>query len=179
MQKLKTNNFYMKKSIFMAAAAAIFMVSCGGGESAPAESTTAPAQQQEEAKADVPETVELTINSVDDMKFDTKRLEAFEGQKVILTLNHTGEMPIEAMGHNWVLLDKGTDKDEFAAAAISAKDTEYIPAGMKSAVIAYTKTIGGGESVTIEFTAPSRGAYDFICSFPGHYGMMNGKFIVK
>jgi len=169
----------MKWLIYLTAITAITLTSCGGGESAPATETAPAATEAPAAEEARPESVELTINSGDDMKYDTKRLEVFEGQKVTLTLNHKGEMPIEAMGHNWVLLAKGTNKDDFAAAAISAKDNGYIPVDMANMVLAYTKTIGGGESVTIEFTAPEKGLYDFICSFPGHYGMMNGKFLVK
>ncbi|HBX64839.1 MAG TPA: azurin, partial [Balneolaceae bacterium] len=26
---------------------------------------------------------------------------------------------------------------------------------------------------------PEAGTYDFICSFPGHYALMKGKFIVE
>ena len=50
---------------------------------------------------------------------------------------------------------------------------------MKDAVIAATETIGGGQESAIEFDAPEAGEYDFICSFPGHYAMMKGKFIVE
>jgi azurin len=80
------------------------------------------------------------------------------------------------MGHNFVLLTKGTDIAKFATAAMNAKATEYIPS---KGVIAHTKLIGGGESTTIKFTVSAKGTYDFICSFPGHYAMMKGKFIVE
>ena len=46
-------------------------------------------------------------------------------------------------------------------------------------MIAYTKLIGGGESVTISFQAPSQGIYNFICTFPAHYQLMRGQLIVK
>ena len=39
--------------------------------------------------------------------------------------------------------------------------------------------IGGGQTTSITFTAPAAGTYDFICSFPGHSGLMKGKFIVE
>ena len=43
-----------------------------------------------------------------------------------------------------------------------------------------TKTkLGGGEETEITFTAPEPGEYPFLCTFPGHFGIMNGKFIVK
>ena len=41
------------------------------------------------------------------------------------------------------------------------------------------KLIGGGEETTVTFDAPAKGTYDFICSFPGHYALMKGKFIVE
>ncbi|MEM7381126.1 MAG: plastocyanin/azurin family copper-binding protein, partial [Bacteroidota bacterium] len=66
---------------------------------------------------------------------------------------------------------------EFAAAAATARETEYIPES--DAVIVHTKLIGGGETTSITFDAPEAGTYDFICSFPGHYAVMQGKFIVE
>ena len=55
--------------------------------------------------------------------------------------------------------------------------TEYIPEGDE--IIAYTKLLGGGDSDTITFEAPKKGIYTFICTFPGHWQLMKGKFIVK
>ena len=46
-------------------------------------------------------------------------------------------------------------------------------------MIAHTDMVGGGESSTITFTAPAAGEYPYICSFPGHFGLMTGKLIVK
>lgn len=118
----------------------------------------------------------IVINSNDQMRFDTNEIRVKAGEKIKLTLNHTGKLPKNAMGHNFVLLEAGTDVAKFSQAAMNAKATEYIPS---KGVIAHTKLIGGGESTTIEFTAPKKGTYEFICSFPGHYAMMKGKFIVE
>ena len=118
----------------------------------------------------------IIINSNDLMKFDKNELRVFEGQKITLTLNHTGKMSKEIMGHNFVLLKKETNLNDFAQRAMLARENEYIPDGDET--IVYTKLIGGGESDTITFTAPERGSYVYICTFPGHYGLMRGKFIV-
>lgn len=118
----------------------------------------------------------IVINSNDQMRFDKNEIRVKAGEKIKLTLNHTGKLPKNAMGHNFVLLEAGTDVAKFAQIAMNAKATEYIPA---KGVLASTKLIGGGESTTIEFTAPKKGTYDFVCSFPGHYAMMKGKFIVE
>lgn len=90
-------------------------------------------------------------------------------------------MSKSTMGHNFVLLKQGVDVGEFGRAAVqqgSAPDFE-VPEALLGDVIAHTKMIGGGESVTIEFPAPEKGTYNFICSFPGHVAMMKGKFIVE
>lgn len=123
-------------------------------------------------------TTHITIESSDQMKYNLTQLKVKAGQKVMLHLKHTGKMPVQAMGHNWVLLQKGTDVAAFANLAARAQSTGYVPAGSKS-VIAATKVIGGGQETSITFTAPAKGTYDFICSFPGHYGIMKGKFIVE
>ena len=118
----------------------------------------------------------IVINSNDQMRFDKNEIRVKAGEKIKLTLNHTGKLAENVMGHNFVLLTQGTDVAKFATAAMNEKANEYIPS---SGVIAHTELIGGGESTTIEFTAPKKGTYDFICSFPGHYAMMKGKFIVE
>lgn len=120
----------------------------------------------------------ITIESSDLMKYNLSQIKVKSGQSVTLTLKHTGKMPVEAMGHNLVILQKGTDVAAFANLAARAKSTGYVPAGTKQVIVA-TKVIGGGQSTTVTFTAPAKGTYDFICSFPGHYGIMKGKFIVE
>ena len=145
---------------------AVLLVGCGGDGGGGGQA------------GDVP-TVRLTITGDDQMKFDQKVLEVAEGTRVILTLKHIGKMSVEAMGHNFVLLQPGTDLDAFALAAASAVESEYIPARKQDRVIAHTRMLGGGQSDTIVFLAPPPGTYKFICSFPAHYTMMQGDFIVR
>lgn len=121
---------------------------------------------------------EITLGANDQMKFDKNEIRVKAGQMVRLTLEHTGTMEKNVMGHNFVLLTPGTNINEFGQEAVSAADNDYIPQN-SDAIIAHTKMLGGGESTTIEFEAPEAGTYDFICSFPGHYAVMRGKFIVE
>ena len=38
-----------------------------------------------------------------------------------------------------------------------------------------TKMIDAGQKEVIEFTAPTKpGDYEFVCTFPGHWTVMNG-----
>ena len=118
----------------------------------------------------------VILNSNDQMKFDKKIIRVNASQKVTLTLNHNGRFPASSMGHNFVLIKKDVDVNEYAFRAAGARNSEYIPEGDNE--IAYTKMLGGGESDTITFDAPEPGTYVFICSFPGHYQLMMGEFIV-
>ena len=153
----------------------LLAVSCG---SEPKSDSSASGTQESETTEAAAGEATLEISGNDQMQYDKKELRVKAGQKVTLTLHHSGTMAKTAMGHNWVLLKQGTDKAAFAAEAISAVDNDYIPEGT-DAVIVHTKVLGGGESTTITFDAPAAGEYEYICSFPGHYALMNGKFIVE
>lgn len=179
------------KLIFMMIAT-FTMVSCGGEKkeendnvrlTEPVESTSDIEDiEQETGEGDTTtvkgEVVEITIEGNDQMQFNLKEMKVKAGQTVRLTLKHVGELDEKVMGHNWVLLKKGAVISEFGNAAASARDNDFIPQGTDK-VIANTEMIGGGQTTTIEFTAPAAGTYDFICSFPGHFAVMNGKFIVE
>jgi azurin len=123
--------------------------------------------------------LELTGN--DQMQFNTKTLEVTSGDKVTLSFKHIGKLPAVAMGHNVVILKPGTVVPSFSAKCAPAKDTGYIPqdAESKAAIVAHTKLIGGGESDTVTFTAGEPGAFPFVCTFPGHFAIMQGVLTVK
>jgi azurin len=120
----------------------------------------------------------IIVESNDQMKYNVSQIKVKSGQSITLTLKHTGKLPIQAMGHNLVVLQKGTDITAFAQLAAKASSTGYVPKDSKSVIVA-TKLIGGGQQTTVTFTAPAKGTYDFICSFPGHFSMMKGKLIVE
>ena len=124
-----------------------------------------------------PNDFRVILNSFDNMIYDKNKIEVNSGKNIILTLNHKGKVSKEFMGHNFVLLKKGVNVDEYAKKAVLAKSNDYIPNSDEA--IAYTKMLGGGESTTITFLAPEAGIYTYICTFPGHYMMMRGELIVK
>jgi azurin len=123
--------------------------------------------------------IEITGN--DQMQYNIKAFEVTEGQKVVLSFKHIGQLPAIAMGHNVVILKSGTAVPAFATKCAPAKDTGYIPQDeeSKKQMVAHTKMLGGGESEEITFTAPAAGDYPFICSFPGHFAIMQGVMTVK
>lgn len=121
----------------------------------------------------------VTITGNDQMKFNMSEIRVKAGQKVKLTLKHVGTMEKNVMGHNWALLTQDADMAAVGQAAAEAASTDYIPASFNDKIIVHTKMLGGGESDTIEFEAPAPGTYTFMCTFPGHYALMQGKFIVE
>lgn len=145
-------------------------------ENSPKETTS---EETTSDKSNDEDVVEITIEGNDQMQFNLDEIKVKAGSTVKLTLKHVGEMSITQMGHNWVLLKKGTDIMKFGQKAATAKERGYIPESEEDKVIVSTSLLGGGEEDTIEFEAPAKGTYDFICSFPGHVMIMQGKFIVE
>ena len=171
-----------KLMMYAAFAAPLFLAACGGNQtesdsqSTTVDTTAAALPEVTTPSATVSNTVEITAN--DQMKFSTAEIRVKAGEQVTLTLKNIGSMAIESMGHNFVLLNTGTDIEAFSMKAMVAKETNYIPGDLKSSIAANTKLLGPGQSDTITFTVPA-GTYEFICSFPGHYANMRGKLIAE
>ncbi|WP_372752323.1 azurin [Mariniflexile sp.] len=169
------------KNVFVSVFACGVLIGCGGKEEKKKDGFTYEKTQttnKEDIKED--ENVQtVVLAGTDLMKFDKTEIKVAAGKKIKLTLRHTGKMDVNVMGHNFVLLNQGVDMAAFAAKAATSRDNKYIPVGSEKDVIAHTDLIGGGQVTTIEFDAPAVGTYNFLCSFPGHYMMMKGTFIVE
>jgi azurin len=115
------------------------------------------------------------------MKFSITGIDAKPGEDLIVILTNIGAQPKEVMGHNWVLLKAGTDVDAFATAAMSSKDTDYIPTALADEMIAHINLLGSRKSGGADFKAPmTPGEYPFLCTFPAHYQTgMKGVLTVK
>jgi azurin len=124
----------------------------------------------------------LEIGGTDAMQFDKKELSiAADCKTVQLTLRHTGKLPIAAMGHNWVLTKTADATNVNNAGLTVGVAKNHVPPGDKR-VIAATSLVGGGQTTSINFPTTGLvkgGDYTFFCSFPGHIGLMRGKFIVQ
>ena len=165
---------YVLVSIF----SCVVLVGCGGKEEKKKEGFSYEKKTSETKKADTSNSNDVVITSNDLMKYNKSEIKVKAGKKVKITLKHIGKLDKQVMGHNFVLLKQGVDLAAFGNKAVSFADNGYIPEGTQD-VIAFTKIIGGGETAVVEFDAPAPGEYTFLCSFPGHYSMMKGKFIVE
>ena len=123
----------------------------------------------------------LTIEANDMIQFNQKELKVSKSCKeVTVTLKHVGQLAANVMGHNWILAAT-PDFQALATAGQSAGAPNYLPAGDKR-ILASTNVIGGGQSATVKFSIAGLmpgGDYTYFCSFPGHFVLMNGKFIIQ
>jgi azurin len=134
------------------------------------------------AEGALAKTCELSIAGNDAMQYDKKELSvAKDCTEVKLTLHHAGKLPKSAMGHNWVLA-AADDMPAITSGGMQAGlANDYLPKDT-SKIIASTKLVGGGETQTTTFktSALKAGtAYKYFCTFPGHFGAMQGTFSVK
>lgn len=145
----------------------VSLVSCGGES------------KKETAQNEGPKTVEFNLTANDQMQYNLKAMVVKAGDKIKVNFENIGKMPIDKMGHNFILLKPNVDLATFAAKAVAAKDNNYIPADETENIIVHSKLLGPGEKTVIEFDAPAQGTYKFVCSFPGHYITMQGNLIVR
>ena len=124
---------------------------------------------------------EQVIEGNDALQFNSKAMSVSAScETVTVTLKHTGQLPANIMGHNWVLTKSSDFMPVAQAGGAAGLENEYVPQN-DSRVIAYSKIIGGGESTTVTFSASALSSnenYTFFCSFPGHYAIMQGSLTV-
>lgn len=171
-----------------ALALAVSFASCGGSENKTTTATTGTEATTEDPASTTVETVpgienvelsnSLVLEGNDQMKYDKELFRVKAGEAVELTMKNAGTMPKESMGHNVVILKPGVDIPTFGGEAAAAAGSEYIPKTSLSSIIAHSKLLGPGEEEKITFTL-EKGVYTYLCSFPGHYGIMQGKIVAE
>jgi len=134
-----------------------------------------PGSAKSNAAADKPVVKKVIVVKVlkDVMKFDKELLTAKAGTTVQIVFQNPDHMQ-----HNFVLIKPKTLERVGAAADKLAQD----PAGTKlnyvprtPDVLQATPLINPGGKFTITFTVPDTpGDYPFVCTFPGHWRIMNG-----
>ena len=120
----------------------------------------------------------VTLNTASNLSFATRTLRVRAGEAIRLTLNNPDVVP-----HNWALLRPGTLSSVGRLANQLVSDPagwarHYIP--QTDDVLAWTDIVPPKKSFTIWFRAPAKpGTYPFLCTFPGHWMVMNGEMIVE
>ena len=131
--------------------------------------------------AAAPRVIKIRAGVDNAMKFDVASITAAPGESLKVVLANASTLPKEVMGHNWVLIQAGTDPLAFANAAAPEAANGYIPSKMKDKVIAVVGLLGPNETGEVTFKAPTApGEYPFLCTFPAHGQIgMKGVLVVK
>ncbi|MBT3212050.1 MAG: sulfatase-like hydrolase/transferase [Planctomycetaceae bacterium] len=130
-----------------------------------------------------PETVEVRISCEPErMLFTNKQFTVRPGQPVkIVFLNP------DATDHNLVLVKPGAMEEVGVAANAMARDpknatSDFIPEDKQDLILEATPMIGPTRQSLVHvlrFEAPQEpGVYPYVCTFPGHWIVMNGKMVV-
>ena len=114
-------------------------------------------------------------NTMSEMKYDVESITVKEGSWVRINLENKGID--NSMMHNIVFINYGTRK-KVASEAIKIWPSQNFVENKKN-IIAYSGVSNPGETITLEFKAPKKGNYEFLCTYPGHAEIMRGYFFVK
>ncbi|TBV06042.1 azurin [Stutzerimonas kirkiae] len=119
----------------------------------------------------------VTVTGTDQMTWDVKNIDVSKSCKEFtVNLKHSGSMPKQVMGHNWVLTKAGDFQPVSSEGMAQGLDKNYVN-DADARVLAHSKVIGGGESDSITFDVSKLAAgeeYTYFCSFPGHFSIMRG-----
>ena len=122
------------------------------------------------------------IEGNDMLQFNLKEMVVSSScSEITVTLKHTGAMPANVMGHNWVLTNTADFMPVATAGGGAGMANNYVPVN-DARVIAASAVIGGGAETSVTFSGDllsAGGDYTFFCSFPGHYAIMKGSFVVR
>ena len=111
------------------------------------------------------------------LRYDTPRLVVEAGKPFEIIFVNDDVMP-----HNLLVVTPGA-KAEIGTLSATMPPTPdsngraYVPKSDK--VLAATKLLEPDQRATLKMTAPAKpGDYEYVCTFPGHWTIMNGLLIV-
>lgn len=113
-----------------------------------------------------------------EMQFDKTELTVQPGQLVEVVFTNP-----DSMQHNFVVGQPSSLQTIGAAADDLARtpngpSQQYVPQIQQ--IVFSTKLVEPGETVTVQFKAPAQeGQYPYVCTFPGHWRVMNGLLNVR
>lgn len=121
---------------------------------------------------------DIKIETGSNLSYKTREIRVRAGEPIAFTLTNPDVVP-----HNWALIKPGTLQrvGELANRLIADPDAavrQYIPD--TSDVLFFTDVVLPRSDFTIYFNAPEQpGRYPYLCTFPGHWLVMNGMMIVE
>jgi azurin len=110
-----------------------------------------------------------------DLSYDITEIRATAGDTFTIEYDNTES----TMPHNIVFVNSEADIQPVGIASLQAAQNDYIPTdqAMLDRIFAYTSLARAGDVVYVTVTVPEAGSYPYICTYPGHFTMMQGRLI--
>lgn len=110
-----------------------------------------------------------------DLSYDVTEIRASAGETITIRYDNSQS----AMPHNIVFVNSEADIQPVGVASLRAHQNEYIPEDEESQekIFGYTPLARPGDVVYVTITVPPPGTYPYICTYPGHFTMMQGRLI--
>ncbi|MCB1224296.1 MAG: heme-binding domain-containing protein [Verrucomicrobiales bacterium] len=121
---------------------------------------------------------ELVVEAALGLQYVQKKLTAKAGERISLRFKNPDVVP-----HNWLLARPGSlqslgEQCNLMIADPKGMEKHYVPESAD--VIAYTDMTNPKGEFVIHFNAPEeKGDYPYLCTFPGHWMVMNGVLKVE
>ncbi len=118
-------------------------------------------------------TVEIRSSGVS-LNYDVTEIRMRAGERLVIRYVNAGDL-----AHNLVIVRSEADIEPVGLAALAtpAGDPAHGPEGHR--VLAATPLAQPGETVFLEFTPPGPGVFPYVCTFSGHFTMMQGRLVVE
>lgn len=108
------------------------------------------------------------------LSYDLTEIRMKSGERIVIRYKNASDM-----AHNLVIVKSESDIHQVGIAAISAMQDEFIPKSEQDRILAASRLAYPGDTVFVTFTAPGPGVYPYICTFSGHFTMMQGRIMVE
>ncbi|MBA2355900.1 MAG: Azurin, partial [Acidobacteria bacterium] len=108
-----------------------------------------------------------------DLSYSVTTIRAKAGDTLTVRYDATAS----EMAHNIVLLRSEADIQPVGTAALAAYGSDYIPPDKMDRIVSHSALAYPGETIEWTFVVPPPGIYPYICTFSGHFTMMQGRLI--
>lgn len=158
--------------------------------SAHLSSVVASATAESAATTPKVETTDLTGAKVASMSssginlsYDVTEIRMKAGERLVIRYKNASEM-----SHNMVIVKNEADIQPVGIAALSAMADDFIPQNLnpkayssqeQDRILAASNLAYPGDTVVIEFTPDQAGVHPYICTYSGHFTMMQGRIYVE
>lgn len=120
----------------------------------------------------------IQVDAITGLQYEQKEIRAKVGEALSIAFRNNDSIP-----HNWVLADIGALESVGNAANLMLTDPDaakkhHVPD--TDQVLHYTPMLNHSRSYTLNITAPEKpGRYPYLCTYPGHWAVMNGVLVVE